>query len=118
MDKLLKLYAALAKFDEDDRAQSGNLVSLVIGIAVAVIVGVGVAIPITNDVLASSNITGLTATIVGFDVAFARASAMRSRSERSVSSSSCSRRPAPRRRCGPGRAGFPCRASSASPRRR
>jgi len=49
-----------------DRAQGGNLVSLVIGIAVAVIVGVGVAIPITNDVIASTNITGLTATIVGF----------------------------------------------------
>lgn len=47
------------------RAQ-GNLVSLVIGIAVAVIVGVGVAIPIVNDVLATSNITGLTKMIVGF----------------------------------------------------
>lgn len=50
----------------DTRAQGGNLVSLVIGIAVAVIVGVGVSIPIVNDVIASSNLTGLTATIVGF----------------------------------------------------
>jgi len=51
----------------DQRAQArGNLVSLVIGIAVAVIVGVGVAIPIVNDVLNSSNVSGLTATIVGF----------------------------------------------------
>lgn len=49
----------------EDRAQ-GNLVSLVIGIAVAVIVGVGVAIPIVNDVINTSNLTGLTATIVGF----------------------------------------------------
>lgn len=48
------------------RAQAGNLVSLVIGIAVAVIVGVGVAIPIVNDVISSANITGLTATIIGF----------------------------------------------------
>lgn len=55
------------KTPDDNRAQAGgNLVSLVIGIAVAVIVGVGVAIPITNDVIASSNLTGLTATIVGF----------------------------------------------------
>lgn len=49
-----------------DRAQTGNLISLVIGIAVAVIVAVGVAIPIVNDVIAQSNITGLTALIVGF----------------------------------------------------
>lgn len=49
-----------------ERAQAGNLVALVIGIAVAVIVGVGVAIPIVNDVIASSNLSGLTATIVGF----------------------------------------------------
>lgn len=49
-----------------DRAQAGNLVNLVIGIAVAVIVGVGVSIPIVNDVIAQSNLTGLTATIVGF----------------------------------------------------
>ena len=53
--------------EADDRAQSGgNLVSLVIGIAVAVIVGVGVSIPIVNDVINSANLTGLTATIVGF----------------------------------------------------
>lgn len=50
---------------KSDRAQ-GNLVSLVIGIAVAVIVGVGVSIPIVNDVINTANLTGLTATIVGF----------------------------------------------------
>jgi VIT1/CCC1 family predicted Fe2+/Mn2+ transporter len=49
------------------RAQAtGNLVSLVVGVAVAVIVGVGVAIPIVNDVIQDSNLTGITATIVGF----------------------------------------------------
>ncbi|WP_233516922.1 hypothetical protein, partial [Haloferax sp. Atlit-6N] len=55
-------------FAQADRAQmaGGNLVSTVLGIAVAVIVGVGVAIPVVNDVLADANITGLTATIVGF----------------------------------------------------
>lgn len=50
----------------DQRAQAGNLISLVIGIAVAVIVAVGVAIPIVNDVIAQSNLTGLTALVVGF----------------------------------------------------
>ncbi len=58
---------ALTRMRDDNRAQArGNLVSLIIGIAVAVIVGVGVAIPITNDVISSSNVTGLTATIIGF----------------------------------------------------
>ncbi|WP_423745104.1 hypothetical protein V5735_03500 (plasmid) [Haladaptatus sp. SPP-AMP-3] len=68
MDKLLALYhGVLTRMHDDNRAQSGgNLVSLIIGIAVAVIVGVGVAIPITNDVISSSNVTGLTATIIGF----------------------------------------------------
>jgi len=37
-----------------------------VGVAVAVIVGVGVAIPIVNDVIAQSNMSGITATIVGF----------------------------------------------------
>ena len=51
----------------DDRAQAGgNLVALVVGIAVAVIVAVGVAIPITNEVINTSNLTGITATVVGF----------------------------------------------------
>lgn len=62
-----KFLASLRRRLMDTRGQaSGNLVSLVIGVAVAVIVGVGVAIPIVNDVLASSNVSGLTATIVGF----------------------------------------------------
>ncbi|QGX95924.1 hypothetical protein EI982_14585 [Haloplanus rallus] len=49
-----------------NRAQAGNLVSVVVGVAVAVIVGVGVAIPIVNDVIQQSNMSGITATIVGF----------------------------------------------------
>jgi len=60
-------------FEPDDRSfrhasrgQAGNLVSVVVGVAVAVIVGVGVAIPIVNDVIAQSNMSGITATIVGF----------------------------------------------------
>jgi hypothetical protein len=60
-------------FEADDRSfrrasrgQTGNLVSVVVGVAVAVIVGVGVAIPIVNDVIAQSNMSGITATIVGF----------------------------------------------------
>lgn len=65
---------AESAFEAEDRSfaratrgqASGNLVSLVVGVAVAVIVGVGVAIPITNDVIQQSNLTGITATIVGF----------------------------------------------------
>jgi hypothetical protein len=54
-------------FRRANRAQmQGNLVSVVVGVAVAVIVGVGVAIPIVNDVIAQSNMSGITATIVGF----------------------------------------------------
>jgi VIT1/CCC1 family predicted Fe2+/Mn2+ transporter len=55
-------------FAQAERAQmaGGNLVSTVLGIAVAVIVAVGVSIPIVNDVIADSNLTGITATVVGF----------------------------------------------------
>lgn len=60
------LRALHADYHGRDRAQAGNLISLVIGIAVAVIVAVGVAIPIVNDVIAQSNLSGLTALIVGF----------------------------------------------------
>lgn len=67
MDILSKLLGSDSS-RQYDRAQmgGGNLIRLVIGIAVAVIVTVGVAIPITNDVIASANLTGLTATVVGF----------------------------------------------------
>jgi hypothetical protein len=47
------------------RAQGSNLVSLFMGILVAAIIGIAVVIPVVNDVIASSNISGTTATIVG-----------------------------------------------------
>lgn len=50
---------------EDESAQS-NLTGLIVGISVAAIVGVGVGIPIINDVIADSNLSGITATVVGF----------------------------------------------------
>jgi len=52
----------------DSRGQMGgsNLTGLIVGIAVAVIVGVGVGIPITNEVTASANLTGITETVVDF----------------------------------------------------
>lgn len=57
-----------SEFAQAERAQmvGGNLISTVLGVAVAVIVGVGVSIPIVNDVISDSNVSGLTATIVGF----------------------------------------------------
>lgn len=57
--------AAMRKLRNDDRGQ-GNLTGLIVGIAVAAIVGIGVGIPIVNQVTASSNLTGITATIVDF----------------------------------------------------
>lgn len=62
----LKMQLRMLARDEGGQMGAGNLVALVVGIAVAVIVAVGVAIPITNDVIASSNLTGITATVVGF----------------------------------------------------
>lgn len=43
-----------------------NLSDLFIGITIAVIIGVGIAIPIILQVVADSNITGLTATILTY----------------------------------------------------
>ena len=50
----------------DNRAQGSNLVGLILGIVVAAIVAVGVGIPIIQDVIASANLTGTTALVVGF----------------------------------------------------
>jgi len=63
-----QIIKAQVRFAEAERGQAGagGLIRLVIGIAVAVIVAVGVSIPIVNDVIAQSNLTGLTALIVGF----------------------------------------------------
>jgi hypothetical protein len=41
------------------------LVQGLIGVLVAVIIGVAVAIPVTQEVITSANLTGTTATIVG-----------------------------------------------------
>jgi len=50
----------------DTRAQGTNLVGLILGIVVAAIVAIGVGIPIIQDVISSSNLTGTTALVVGF----------------------------------------------------
>jgi hypothetical protein len=59
---------SLKRLFRDESAQMGgsNLTGLIVGIAVAVIVGVGVGIPITNEVTASANLTGITETVVDF----------------------------------------------------
>lgn len=62
MEKLKRMYRAF----RDDKSGQSNLTGLIVGIAVAGIVGVGVGIPLINDVIASSNLTGITATVVGF----------------------------------------------------
>lgn len=50
----------------DSRAQGGsNLVRLIIGVMISVVIGVAVAIPVINDTIASSNISGTTLLIVG-----------------------------------------------------
>ena len=42
-----------------------NLAGLILGIVIAGIMGVAVAIPVLNDVIASANLSGTTATVVG-----------------------------------------------------
>lgn len=49
-----------------NRGQASNLTGLIVGIAVAAIVGIGVGIPLINQVVESANLTGITATVVGF----------------------------------------------------
>jgi len=58
----------LRRLFRDESAQMGgsNLTGLIIGIAVAAIVGIGVGIPIINEVTASANLSGITATVVNF----------------------------------------------------
>lgn len=46
--------------------KKGDLVGGVIALTIAVIVVLGVGIPITVQQIAASNLTGITATIVGF----------------------------------------------------
>lgn len=57
---------------DDDRGQAGgrNLVSLFIGVMVAAIVAVQVVIPVITDAIASSNVSGIEATILGLVTTF------------------------------------------------
>jgi len=43
-----------------------GMVGEIIGVVIGIIVIVGVSIPVTQSVITTSNLTGLTATIVGF----------------------------------------------------
>lgn len=55
----------------DTRAQGGrNLVSLFIGVMVAAIVAVQVVIPVISDAVASSNVSGIEATVLGLVTTF------------------------------------------------
>lgn len=66
MEILKKLRKEHKRFAQDTSAQS-NLVQLFLGIAIAFIVGVGVAVPILNDVIASTNFSNsMTETVVGY----------------------------------------------------
>ena len=47
-------------------AAAGGVIGAVMGVILGTILIVAVAIPIVNSVISSSNLTGLTATIVGF----------------------------------------------------
>lgn len=64
MRDLIRRVKERGHFD-DGRGQS-NLTGLIVGIAVASIVGIGVGIPLINQVVSSANLTGITATVVGF----------------------------------------------------
>jgi hypothetical protein len=49
-----------------DNSGAGSMVSGLIGLFVAIVVIVAIGIPITNAVIATANLTGMPATIVGF----------------------------------------------------
>ena len=51
---------------QNKKAQAGNIANAVLTVIFATILIVAVAIPITNDVITDANLTGITATIVGF----------------------------------------------------
>ncbi len=57
------LMAFAAHLAGSDRAQ-GNIGGLFIGILVAAIIGVAVVIPVVNDVIDDSNITGTELTVI------------------------------------------------------
>jgi uncharacterized protein YacL len=55
------------KIDKKYKDNSGQtIVAGIIGLIVAIIVIVAVGIPITTSVIATANLTGTTATVVGF----------------------------------------------------
>jgi hypothetical protein len=58
-----KAFANELAFQQDNRAQS-NLVGLFIGLMIATIVAVQVFIPVVNDAIASSNVSGTEKTIL------------------------------------------------------
>lgn len=58
-----------AEMAAQDRGQ-GNLGQLAIGITIAAIIIVSVAIPVINDQVASANVSGTTATILGLITLF------------------------------------------------
>lgn len=43
-----------------------SVTNALVGVMIAIIIGVGVAIPVTQDVTVTANLTGLTLTIVNF----------------------------------------------------
>jgi hypothetical protein len=60
----LKKRFEMAKVIANKRGQMGGTAGLVIGVMIAIIVIVAVALPVTEDVVADSNSTGTTATIL------------------------------------------------------
>lgn len=56
--------ASLGEFMENVRGQGTNLTGLFIGLLIAAIVAIQVFIPVVNDAIASSNVSGTTLTIL------------------------------------------------------
>lgn len=58
-------------FMRDARAQGTNLVGLFIGVLIAAIIAINVFIPVVNDAISQSSVSGTTATILGLLPLFA-----------------------------------------------
>jgi hypothetical protein len=70
-DLLKRVRASLSsRLGGDDRAQT-NLTGLMIGILISAIVAIQVFIPVVNDAIADSNVSGTEATILGLLPLFA-----------------------------------------------
>lgn len=61
---LEKYRQRLTALKEDNQAQSTNLVGLFIGLMIAAIVAIQVFIPVVQDAISSSNVTGTSATVL------------------------------------------------------